>query len=217
MSPHHEVQVLDWAGSDYTVVAAARVYPSSKFLESRAAPIAQKDIDLINYMARHEHFTPFTHCVASFYIKAPFYVRAQLFKHQVGLSANEESRRYRSAPPDIDIINEWRAASHTRKQGSSEAMRISDELEQGIYQYYREAILLYNGLIGEGVAPEQARSVLPLSTMTSWWWTGSLAAYARIYKLRTSEDAQLETKNVVLDIGRDLEYIFPHSWKALTA
>jgi thymidylate synthase (FAD) len=77
------------------------------------------------------------------------------------------------------------------------------------------ALAVYQRLISDGVAPEQARMVLPLSSMTTWIWTGSLVAWSRVCHLRMAKDAQVETQVVAREIDSFLADAFPVSWKAL--
>ena len=79
----------------------------------------------------------------------------------------------------------------------------------------RHARDAYNFLLNSGVCAEQARAVLPQSMNTEWYWSGSLAAFARVCKLRMSSDAQKETRDMVTDIHREMGRLFPVSWRAL--
>jgi thymidylate synthase (FAD) len=79
----------------------------------------------------------------------------------------------------------------------------------------REALLAYDDLLKRGVAPEQARAVLPQGTYTEWWWTGSLSAYARVYQQRIDSHAQWEIQQYAHAIGKIIEPLFPQSWKVL--
>ena len=80
-----------------------------------------------------------------------------------------------------------------------------------------ESVEIYKELLKEGVAPEQARSVLPQGTYTEWWWTGSLSAFARVFKQRIDAHAQWEVQQYAGAIGKIIEPLFPHSWSVLTA
>lgn len=207
-----QVTLIDSMGSDERVVNAARVERDKEVLY-----LQPRDENLISYMAKHGHWTPFAHCVATFHIKAPIFVRAQLAKHTVGLVMNEVSRRYITDEPEFYTPSEWRGASKTRKQGSEGTVELSESDERAIYLLEQDALSLYKKLIEEdGVAPEMARMYLPQNTYTEWYWTGSLAAFARVYNLRVSPDAQHETQLIALGIGDHLKYRFPISWAALT-
>lgn len=180
--------------------------------------LAQRDVKLINYLAKHGHWTPFGHINATFVIKAPIFVARQLAKHQVGLVWNEVSRRYVDEEPEFWMPLTWRGKAENAKQGSSD---LPVELKKAGSEYPSMSFVLemalsaYKGLLEEGVAPEQARIVLPLNTMTEWWWTGSIAAWARVCKLRLDPHAQLETREIAESISRELAAAFPVSWKAL--
>jgi thymidylate synthase (FAD) len=166
---------------------------------------------LINYLAKHKHYSPFGHCFASFHVKAPIFVRAQLVKHEY-LRMNEISRRYVDTTPEFYIPKEWRGRPVDKKQGSSGVV----SYDVGGWELYGRQLMLYEDMIDKGVAPEQARMVLPQSMYTEWYWSGSLDAFANMYNLRAKPDTQEETRFIAEEIGQYLDYAFPISWKALT-
>lgn len=206
-------------GNDLTVVNAARVS-----FNKISTELNEKDIKLIYYLANHNHWTPFSHCMASFRVKAPLFVARQLGKHQVGLAWNEVSRRYVDEEPEFWFPKRekgWRARAENVKQGS-DASKFIDVFEYGhdyVENIPQDAVEVcleaYNRLLYKGVAPEQARMILPQNTMTEWWWTGSLAAWARVCKLRLDPHAQQETRDVVQLMAKELANVFPVSFKAL--
>jgi thymidylate synthase (FAD) len=198
-------------GDDLTVVNAARVSFAKEVEE-----FGERDTKLIKYLARHNHWTPFAHVTATFRVQAPIFVARQLFKHVVGLVANEVSRRYVSDEPLFYQPEEWRGAPENAKQGSDGVVA-----DQGYCRAYHEDVIrvataAYYHLLKEGVAPEQARMVLPQSMMTEFIWTGSLAAFARVCKQRISKDAQAETAVIARDISDQLSGVAPVSWEVLT-
>ena len=210
-------------GSDLTVVNAARV-SFDKESEWEAIPfggvlegnLSVKDEKLIGYLAKHNHWTPFGHCFAQFRIEAPVFVARQLVKHQVGLVWNEISRRYVDYDPDFWTPLIWRGKPDNKKQGSSEEPVDNQESMHHVYaDAVRHARDAYNFLLKSGVCPEQARAVLPQSMNTEWYWSGSLAAFARVCKLRMSPDAQKETRDIVTDIHNEMKNLFDVSWRAL--
>jgi thymidylate synthase (FAD) len=222
------VQYVDHMGDDLTVVNAARV---SFHKESdwdgeqhwtgaiKDKKLNEKDQKLIGYLAKHKHWTPFAHPQITLRIKAPIFVRTQLFKHKVGFTENEVSRRYVSDPPSV-YFPRWRGKpTNGAKQGSEDFMPIDDDYNT-VNRHYeltvREALLTYDELLKRGVAPEQARSVLPQGTYTEWWWTGSLSAFARVYTQRSDPHAQWECQEYAKAISTIIQPLFPHSWKALT-
>lgn len=203
-----EVTLIDSMGSDLTVVNAARV--SFANFKNEFEP---KDERLINYLAKHNHWTPFGHVQLQFRIKAPMFVARQLVKHQVGLVWNEVSRRYVDTKPEFYVINEWRTrpADGSIKQGSDSNNLVNYNIEP-LYKQIQET---YLDLLEKGVAPEIARTILPQSMYTEWIWTGSLAAFSRVCKLRCAKDTQLETQFIANKISELVEEKFPVSWKAL--
>ena len=210
------VELLDHMGDDLAVCNAARV-SFDKITEwdqdeYGRQSVSERDEKLISYLAKHHHWTPFSHCYAKFRIKAPLFCRAQLFKHKVGLTENEVSRRYVDSEPEFYVPKRWRKRAEDKKQGSSD-----EELpfQYDIDMLWRFQAETYQMLLSDGVCPEQARMVLPQSMYTEWIWSGSIAAFARVYQQRTSDHAQHETKQIALQIGELLEPLFPVSWKAL--
>lgn len=222
---HGHVQYVEHMGSDLTVVNAARVSfnkeSSWDYADSHipSPSLPEKDGKLIAYLAKHQHWTPFAHPQITLRIKAPISIRTQLFKHKVGFVENEISRRYVSETPDI-YQPTWRSKpTGGAKQGSEDFMPHDSVHEDLCYRYHlciSDCLNLYEKLIKEGVAPEQARFVLPQGTYTEWWWTGSLAAYARVYKQRSDPHAQWEVRQYADAIGKIVQPLFPHSWAALT-
>jgi thymidylate synthase (FAD) len=215
------VEYVDHMGSDLTVVNAARVSfnKESDWEEQDGLTfLSIRDEKLIKYLAEHNHWTPFAHPQITLRIKAPIFVRAQLGKHQVGFVMNEVSRRYVKDEPEFYIPQFRGAPTDGAKQGSSDF--IHDPIENDICGMVFEssifkALEAYTHLLGRGIAPEQARAVLPQTTYTEWWWTGSLAAWARVYKQRIDPHSQWETRQYAEAIGTIIEPLFPVSWKAL--
>jgi thymidylate synthase (FAD) len=207
------VQYVSHMGNDLTVVNAARVS-----FHKESAEFGGKDEKLISYLAKHNHWTPFAHPQITLRIKAPISIRTQLFKHKQGFVENEVSRRYVVEEPEV-YLPRWRTApTDGAKQGSSGQMEINDDYNTCNRAYMlviEEAMHTYNMLLERGVAPEQARFVLPQGTYTEWWWTGSLAAYARVCKLRSDSHAQWEVREYSNGIGMIIRNLFPVSWAAL--
>tara|TARA_Y100001937_G_scaffold126136_1_gene194676 strand:- start:475 stop:1134 length:660 start_codon:yes stop_codon:yes gene_type:complete len=209
-----EVSLIDHMGTDLTVVNAARVSFGKKKTE-----FTDGDAKLIKYLADHNHWSPFGHCSVQFHIKAPVFVARQLVKHQIGLTWNEISRRYVDFPPEFYDVDVWRGRPVDKKQGSSDNTvewvnrdRRTDTLKSEVENI---ALKNYNTMIEAGVAPEQARMILPQSMMTEWYWSGTLYAFARVCNLRCSPDAQIESKKVADKIALHCETLFPCSWGSL--
>ena len=206
---------IDHMGSDLSVANAARVSfgKTSEMEENTWGPprLKAKDAKLIKYLAKHNHISPFGHCFASFHVKAPIFVARQLVKHKF-LRWNEISRRYVDDKPEFYEPDEWRGRADDKKQGSGTALADQD-IHIGTTQ--RIVFMLYESMLSKGVCPEQARMVLPQSTMTEWYWSGSLDAFADMCNLRRKEDTQYETRLVANSISMDMKGLFPASWKAL--
>ncbi|CAB4150145.1 THY1 Predicted alternative thymidylate synthase [uncultured Caudovirales phage] len=203
------VEFLDHMGSDLTVVNAARV----SFAKEHDEFDHTTDRGLIKYLAKHNHWSPFAHCSASFRVKAPIFVARQLVKHTVGFSWNEVSRRYVNDEPEFYIPEVWRKAAANVKQGSSdEAADISPQFAE---RASGDALATYNILLMEGVCAEQARMVLPQNTMTEWIWSGTLYAWARMCSLRLDSHTQKETREIAQLVSDTMVEVFPTSWEFL--
>ena len=212
-------------GTDLTVVNAARV-SFAKGSEWDSIPHAgptpgflkYEDEKLIKYLAKHDHWSPFGHGSLQFHIKAPVFVARQLVKHQVGLVWNEVSRRYVDDEVEFYKPEEWRGKPTNSKQGSSdEVIDINPRgaLVDDYEKVCKNAKWTYEQLLRLGVAPEQARMILPQSMFTEWYWSGTLMAFARVCNLRCKPDTQKETQVVANKIDVLAEEVFPWSWKAL--
>ena len=207
-----KVEYIDNMGTDLTVVNAARV----SFNKEKDI-FDQSDEKLINYLAKHGHWTPFGHPQISVRVTAPFFVARQAFKHKVGLIENEISRRYVDSDPEYFMPEYFRYRAENKKQGSkNEPMESNYLLLDELKKLYTECDRVYKWMLQRGACPEQARMALPIGTMTSWMWTGSLAAFARVYKLRSSEDAQIEIQALADQLHDIISPLYPCSWSALT-
>jgi thymidylate synthase (FAD) len=222
---------IDHMGSDLSVVNAARVSFGKKsgwdYDACEIMHLADRDTKLIKYLAEHKHISPFGHCFLSLHVKAPIFVARQLVKHKF-LRINEISRRYVDNEPEFYVPEVWRGRSADKKQGSEgmvdlktipafdceriENGSIEEVLEENLFDLLRS----YRKMIRKGVAPEMARMILPQSTMTEWYWSGSLDAFADMCRLRCADDAQYESRLVADQISKIITPLFPISWAALT-
>tara|TARA_B110000208_G_scaffold22540_1_gene28723 strand:+ start:3512 stop:4171 length:660 start_codon:yes stop_codon:yes gene_type:complete len=213
---------VDHMGSDLSVVNSARVSfgKTSKLVCTNLVlgtyDLSKGDKKLINYLAKHKHTSPFGHAFASFHIKAPIFVARQLVKHKF-LRWNEISRRYVDDDPEFFVPDVWRGRSADKKQGSAGEVELGTLDAAIVSDSPYDALSAYKALLKSGVAPEQARMVLPQSTMTEWYWSGSLDAFADMCRLRTSGDTQAETQEVAWQIYREMDKLFPVAWDALLA
>lgn len=235
------VDYVDHMGTDLSVVNAARVsfdkesewgtverytYADDQFPDVEEV-LKDKDVKLINYLAKHNHWSPFAHTSIQLRVKAPIFVARQLVKHQVGGVWNEVSRRYVDSEPEFWFPEQWRGRPEgSMKQGSSgvvDRVRFHDDNGAGVEypisnvtkQLVSDAFNTYKDLIASGVAPEQARMILPQNTMTEWYWTGSLMFFTRVCKQRLDPHAQQETREIAERIAEIVAPLFPVSWSAL--
>jgi len=207
-----KAELIDSMGSDLTVVNAARV----SFAKMKEV-MDLKDQRLIKYLAKHKHWTPFSHVMLQFRITAPIFVARQWYRHTVGFARNEESRRYIRDEPSVFYPDAWRSAPEgSIKQGSGEQHEASHAWKVQYNFYTNQCLRLYNNMIRENVAPEQARMVLPQGVQTSWVETASLYAYARLCNERMQEDAQKEIRDLAKEVHEVCTQIAPVSWEALT-
>lgn len=222
-----KAELIDHMGSDLTVVNSARVsFDKESLWSDDSDELLPKDKKLINYLATHNHWTPFSHAVITLRETVPIFVARQRFKHTVGFTYNEVSRRYVDDTPEFYTPDVWRKRAENKKQGSTDEevthLIYSNEIyyKTTINEIYYETILVceetYNRMLEAGVAPEQARMVLPQSMYTSYYVTGSLAAFARAYKLRSDEHSQKEIQELAEQWSTIIKPLFPVSWEALT-
>ena len=238
-----KVTYITHSGDDLLVVNAARVSMKKKselvpvcinFIVGRECEdfpcescnyrLAEKDKKLIEYLAKHNHWTPFGHPHITLHVKVPIFVARQLMRSNVGIVYNEVSRRYVDDAPEFWWPEDgWRKRAKNVKQGSSDALihkvhmfdtnwEDIEHIERSIESAATED---YNTLLRSGIAPELARIVLPQNVYTEFYMTGSLAAFARVCKLRLDHHAQKEIRDVAKQISDIIEPLFPVSWKAL--
>ena len=213
-----KVTYKDHFGSDNSVVDAARV----SFSKEASGYTPEQNNKLIKYLAKHQHKSPFFHTAISLHLKMPIFVARQIMKHTTGIEYNEVSRRYVDSEPEFYVPDVWRKKADNVKQGSSdEAVEHLDlhEFEDTGYYYTYYDVLLgeYIRLLDAGVAPEQARMILPQSMYTEVIMTGNLYAIANMYIQRTDSHAQKETQELAKQIGEIVKPLYPVSWAALVA
>ena len=200
-----KVELLNHFGDDLMVVNAARVsYGKAKEL------LDDKDSRLIKFLVDHKHTSPFRHPQLQFRIQCPIFVERQLFKHQVGLTANSISGRYVDFSDEYWLPEQLRLQSKDSKQGSSEDLNPQDNshFKTRISCAVAQCKELYDDMVIAGIAKEQCRMVLPLCLETQFIWTGSLAAFLHLWRLRLKPDTQKETRDVaqmMLSLVKDIE------------
>jgi thymidylate synthase (FAD) len=207
-----KAELLNYFGDDLMVVNAARV----SFGKNKDT-FDTKDEKLIQYLVDHKHTAPFRHPQFQFRIECPIFVERQLFKHQVGLSANSISGRYVDFSDNYFHVKELRRQSSSSKQGSEGLLDRPDLISQ-MDHHIALGKKLYEELCDTGVAKEQARVILPLCLETQFIWTGSLLAYINMWNLRLKSDTQQETRDIakqMLNLVKGIEgNPFEHTLKA---
>ncbi len=215
-----KVTYIDHMGSDLSVVNAARVSFGKKSAalgysgvgdENMRPILHDKDKKLIKYLANHKHTSPFNHTFMTVHVKAPIFVARQLQKHEY-MPWNEVSRRYVDDEPEFYEPDVWRGRADDKKQGSAGAV---ESVPVGALKVQGYCLAAYQDLLSSGICPEQARMVLPQSTMTEWYWSGTLGAWAKMCNLRCKPDTQLETRIVGNEVSNIMLRYFPVSWEAL--
>jgi thymidylate synthase (FAD) len=197
-------------GDDTDVVDAARV----SFAKEVEVFDLVSDTGLLNYLAKHNHWSPFAHTCISVRCKVPLWLARQLVKHQVGGNWNEESRRYIDTEPEFWFPKELHLRPESVKQGSGNVHYMSDFWLEELRMQSASCLGLYKEMLNGHMAPEEARFVLPLNTMTNFIWTGSMLFFLRVIQQRMEGHAQLaaqEFAKLALDVCRPL---YPHSFKA---
>jgi thymidylate synthase (FAD) len=210
-----KVELLEIFGNDDMVANAARV----SYGKEASNYSVDQNAKLIKYLAEHNHTSPFRHPQLQYRITCPIFVERQLFKHQVGLTANSISGRYVDFEDNYYIINDFRIQSKISKQGSDGNLELNDndKAEIIMYNHIHNSKTAYQELLKLGVAKEQARALLPLCLETTFIWTGSLLAYINFWKLRITRDTQIETMHIAQDMLHELKIktnCFQHSLNA---
>ena len=181
--------------------------------------LSEQDTKLIKYLAKHNHWSPFAHTSVQLRVKAPIFVARQLVKHQVGGVWNEVSRRYVDSEPEFWFPEVWRGRPEgSIKQGSAGTVVLDKHgtpLSSRAKNIVFELVRTYQEFLDSGMAPEQARMVLPQNMQTEWIWTGSLMFWCRVCRERLAPGAQAETREIAEQIAEIVAPLFPVSWSAL--
>ena len=216
-----KAELINIFGNDDMVVDCARVSLNKKADQYTE----EQNAKLIRYCARNNHFSPFSHPKAQFRLTLPIFVARQWEKHRIGAvrgydiyDQNETSRRYVDSAPEFYYPSEWRSRpDKSIKQGSGE--RLPPNGQSHIDFLYERALEVcedyYNKMIAVGVAPEQARMILPQSMYTQWVETGSLSYWARVCTLRIDAHAQAEIRELAIQVAAQMKGAFPVSWQEL--
>lgn len=212
------IELLTHSGNDHTISSAARVSfgDSSNWGQVPDGYTEDRSYKLIQYLAEHKHLCVFRHNLITIRCEAPIFLARQLSKHQAGLTWSEVSRRYVATEPRFHYPDSWRKKPDGNiKQGSA---GVHDRNAYWSDRYERQVETMrdmYHEMIDDGIAPEQARMILPQSMLTMWIWSGNLLSFAHIYLERIAKNAQLEAQVFAKDLDQIIRSIFPIAWAAL--
>ncbi len=207
------VRLIDHMGSDLSVVNAARV-SYGKMKDSFEA----SDAKLVDFLAEHEHTSPFRHTALTLHVKAPIFVFRQWMKHRIGSEFNEISGRYVEFPEDEFFVPElFRRQAKVNKQGSEGEIDAANRARalESYLEGCRGAVAHYKELLSLGVCREQARCVLPVALYSEVYWTVSLQAVAHFIRLRADSHAQWEIQQYAAAVRQVVEPLYPVGLKAL--
>ena len=215
------IKFVDKMGDDFRVFEAAKATlggeEESGFVRGETDPSR-----LINFLAREKHITPFCHPHVTFECEAPVAIARQLGKHQVGFRWNERSMRYKDSVIDVYIPDMFRGRPDSLHSGSADidvSGRVVFGQDMSVEELYQDAVAealdSYAKLVEAGLAPEQARFVLPQGMITRWIWTGSLYGWYEVWRQRSSEHAQYEARLFASQLDTHMSSLFPIAWEAL--
>ena len=233
-----EVKYIQHMGTDRTPYNAARTSFDGDDWEPKET-LGKRERRVIHLLASSDppHWTPFGHIQITLGLQAPIYIARQLMTSKVGYRVTEEgftfgeeeytstddfarsevSRRVTSQEPTFTLPTVWRTALEKRGMGSGgpipEEMEISTKAAMAYV--VQECVRAYNAAIADGIAPEQARMILPQCMDTRWIWTGSIEAWARVCRHRLGGNAQEETQLVASLINDIISPLFPFVWSEL--
>ena len=215
------IKFVDKMGGDFRVFEAAKATlggeEESGFVRGETDPSR-----LINFLARERHITPFCHPHVTFECEAPIAIARQLGKHQVGFRWNERSMRYKDSVIDVYVPDMFRGRPDNLHSGSADidvSGRVVFGQDMSVEELYQDAVAealdSYAKLVEAGLAPEQARFVLPQGMITRWIWTGSLYGWYEVWRQRSSEHAQYEARLFASQLDTHMSSLFPIAWEAL--
>lgn len=188
------------------IVYIARVSNPSNQLNTETGP------KLLKYLIKHKHWSPFEHVSATYEIVTSRAIAAQILRHR-SFTFQEFSQRYAQAT-EIEKI-EWRKQGKTNRQVGDEVITLPRHLQYAVDEVQRNTKALYDQLINEGIAKESARMILPLSTSTTIYMTGTLRSWIHYLELRCTNHTQKEHREIAYEIQTSLKGIFPETFSAL--
>jgi len=206
------VRVIDYLGTDESIVQAARVS------YGKGTKKLREDEALIRYLLRHKHTSPFEMCEIKFHLRVPMDCWRQWIRHRTA-NINEYSTRYSIAIDAAETTNpdEWRKQAITNRQGSEGLINViaGEELTREEAELHKHSRDIYNKRIEMGIAREQARKDLTLSTYTEAYWKIDLQNLLHFLALRMETNAQLEIRKYAEVICNEIvKRWVPITWQA---
>jgi thymidylate synthase (FAD) len=203
------IRLVDYMGSDKRIVDAARVSYQSGTTQ------VSTDEQLIRYLLRHKHTTPFEKVRFEFHVKLPIFVARQWIRHRTG-SFNEMSARYSVLENEFHLPDTIRKQSTTNKQGSEGgfAKDRNDMFCAQVEGFSEDSYALYEELVSQDIAREQSRMVLPVNIYTQWYWTVDLWNLMHFMRLRSDSHAQKEIRDYSVEIEKIVQTVCPAAYSA---
>lgn len=205
------VEIVDYMGGDRSAVRAARVS------HGKDISTDERDKNLIAYLMKNGHTSPFEHITFTFHVKAPIFVVRQWFRHRIGMSPNEISRRYTSKNVDeFYIPSNIRLQDVQDKQKSVvvEDENLKKQMIDIIEEAYEKTYEAYEKLINLGVAKELARIILPVGEYTEFYLTTNARALMHFLDLRASSHAQWEIQQYAIALAHFFQKLCPWTYEA---
>lgn len=204
------VKYIDHLGSDLTVVNAARIS-----FDSESTELEPKDEKLIDYLAKHKHYSPFEQVCFTFEIHCPIYIAQQILRHRTG-KFNQVSRRYTAENIEF-YVPEYREQHKSSKQCSSGLINneVNEAFKRETNKLHKKALDLYETMINQGIARELARGILPQNLMTKMIMTMDLRNLTNFIRLREDSHAQYEAQLIAKEIREICQKYVPVSVKSL--
>jgi thymidylate synthase (FAD) len=209
---HGFVRLVDYMGSDESIVQAARVS------YGKGTKTVREDRTLIRYLMRHMHTTPFEMVELKFHVKLPIFVARQWIRHRTA-SVNEYSGRYSIMPEEfyIPLDEDIKPQSTANRQGRSEE-EVPPELKKKVIELLlleqKSSFKGYNQLLKDGISRELARINLPLSLYTQWYWKIDLHNLLHFLKLRIDDHAQYEIRVYANAMAEIVKKVAPLAYEA---
>lgn len=207
------VELVDFVGSDLTVVNSARVS-----FGKHKAELDEGDKKLIRYLIKHKHTSTLEHCFVTFRIKVPLFVRSQHHRHRTW-SYNEISRRYTDFNIEFYEPQNFRTQHESNRQASNAEDLINPNIQdlgnkncsELFKEHHAYSLELYNKMIEAGVCKEQARGILPQNMLTEYYASANLSNILKFIDLRIHEGAQWEIQEMAKAILEIVSKLYPQT------